>query len=79
MPRAVTLGNGHMLVGFDSRAQVRDLYYPYVGLENHIGVGHVHRVGVFADGVLHWLSDPAWEVGVDYEKETMAGKISARN
>ena len=68
-----------MLVGFDSRAQVRDLYYPYVGLENHIGVGHVHRVGVFADGVLHWLSDPAWEVGVDYEKETMAGKISARN
>ncbi|HEY4508193.1 MAG TPA: glycoside hydrolase family 15 protein, partial [Candidatus Paceibacterota bacterium] len=79
MPRAVTLGNGHILVGFDGRAQVRDFYFPYVGLENHLGVGQVHRVGVFADGALHWFSNPSWEIRVEYEKETAAGKVTATN
>ena len=79
MPRSITLGNGHMLIGLDERAQVRDWYFPFVGLENHVGVGHVHRLGVFADGRLSWLEDPSWRITLDYEKETSAGKVSAVN
>ncbi|OGG47657.1 hypothetical protein A3D66_01105 [Candidatus Kaiserbacteria bacterium RIFCSPHIGHO2_02_FULL_50_9] len=79
MPRAVTLGNGHILVGLDARAQVRDFYFPYVGLENHLGVGQVHRVGVFADGQLRWFSDPSWDIRIEYDKETAAGKVVATN
>ena len=68
-----------MLVGFDTRGQIRDFYFPYVGLENHIGVDHLHRIGVFADGRLVWLSDPSFVMRIDYDKETAAGKISARS
>ncbi len=79
MPRSITLGNGHLLVGFDNRAQLRDFYFPYVGLENHIGIGHLHRLGVYTGGELHWLSDPSWQIHIDCDKETAAGKSTARN
>ena len=36
VPRHLTIGNGSMLVNFDARLNMRDLYYPYVGLWNHI-------------------------------------------
>ena len=53
MARAVTLGNGNLLVGLDGRGQVRDLYFPYVGEANHVSGASgnfVHRIGVFVDG-----------------------------
>src|SRR5258708_24218084 len=37
MPRDLPLGNGDLLVTFDSRYQLRDIYFPQVGLENHTG------------------------------------------
>jgi len=79
MPKAVTLGNGRILVGLDKRAQVRDFYFPYVGLENHVSGHHVHRVGVWADGHLRWFDDPSWDITVDCDVDTGACLISARN
>ncbi len=79
MPRSVTLGNGHILVGLDARAQVRDFYFPYVGLENHLGVSHMHRVGVYADGELRWFTDPSWDIRIDCDQHTAAGKVIAKN
>ena len=35
MPRDIPVGNGRMLVTFDDKYQIRDLYYPHVGQENH--------------------------------------------
>ncbi|MEM7682724.1 MAG: glycoside hydrolase family 15 protein [Planctomycetota bacterium] len=55
MPRDIPVGNGQMLVCFDGHYRIRDLYYPHVGQENHLGGGPC-RFGVFAD-----------EPGVDYE------------
>jgi oligosaccharide amylase len=78
MSKAITLGNGQILVGFDDRAQIRDFYFPHVGLESHVG-GLKHRVGVFVDGVLSWLDDQAWEVIVDCDKETAVGKVTAKH
>ena len=59
MPRDLPLGNGSLLVNFDASYQLRDLYWPHVGLENHSN-GHVFRFGVWVDGRFRWLDDPGW-------------------
>ncbi|MEK7193605.1 MAG: glycoside hydrolase family 15 protein [Patescibacteria group bacterium] len=79
MPRSLVLGNGSVLVGLDRSAEVRDFYFPYVGLENHVGGHHVHKVGVWVNGRLRWLDDPGWEISVHYAHETFASDIIARN
>lgn len=35
MPRDILLANGTLLVGFDQSYQIRDLFYPTIGGENH--------------------------------------------
>jgi len=79
MPKALTLGNGNVLVCFDRHAQVRDLYFPYVGLENHVGGHFTHRIGVWVDGVFNWISDKNWEVIIESEKNALVGNIIAIN
>jgi len=79
MPKALTLGNGNILVGIDHAGQVRDFYFPYVGLENHIGGNNVHRIGVYVDGTLAWLSDSSWDVQVESVDESLSGRIHAEN
>ena len=79
MPRSLTLGNGNILVCLDKYAQVRDLYFPYVGLENHVGGHDVHRIGVWVDGKLRWLNHPSWEVSVNCDKGALVSNIKARN
>jgi len=79
MPKALTLGNGNMLVCFDKHGQVNDLYFPHIGLENHIGKDSLHRVGVFVDGHLSWLSGDDWKVDLSSPPDTHMGIISAKN
>lgn len=86
MPKSFVLGNGKILVGLDKFGQVRDFYFPHVGLENHVGGRFIHRVGVFADpadggagGRLEWLDNPNWRMMVDCANETLASNVVARN
>lgn len=82
MARAVTIGNGNLLVGLDTRGQVRDLYYPYVGEANHVSGAsgnYVHRIGVFVDGQISWLDDPSWKVTAGLEENTCVGSLFAEN
>ncbi len=82
MARAITLGNGNMLVGLDYRGQVRDLYYPYVGQTNHVSGASgsfVHRIGVFVDGVTTWLDDSEWEITIGTESDSVIGHVTATN
>jgi oligosaccharide amylase len=65
MARALTIGNGNILVGLDYFGQVRDFYYPFVGLTNHVSGASgnfVHRIGLYIDENLYWLDDPTWSV-----------------
>ena len=65
MPRDIPVGNGRLLVTFDHQYQIRDVYYPHVGQENHAGAGPC-RFGVYADvpgknkSQLFWTSDGSW-------------------
>ena len=67
MSRSLVLGNGSLLVCYDEWAQVRDFYFPHVGLENHVGERLMHRIGVFVDGTMHWLSGGGFDIRITYE------------
>lgn len=82
MARAVTLGNGNVLVGLDYAGQVRDFYFPHVGHANHVSGAsgtYVHRVGVFAEGKLCWLDDPSWQVTSGCDADSVVGSLHAVN
>ncbi len=78
MPRDIPVGNGSLLVAFDADYQIRDVYFPHVGQENHAGWGPC-RFGVFADGRLAWMSDPGWTRSLRYLAETLATSVSLRH
>jgi GH15 family glucan-1,4-alpha-glucosidase len=46
MPRDLPVGNGNLLINFDTDYNIRDICYPYIGLENHAG-GCVSRTGIW--------------------------------
>lgn len=79
MPKALTLGNGSMLVCFDKYGQVTDLYFPHVGLEDHIGADSLHRVGVFVDGQMSWMSGGDWNIETECLPGTHINNILAGN
>ncbi len=79
MPKAITLGNGKVLVCLDKFGQVKDLYFHYAGLENHVGEFMVHKIGIWVDDKLSWIDDGTWQVSIDCEKGTMASCIKAKS
>jgi len=79
MARSLVLGNGTLTVTYDEHARVRDFYYPYVGLENHLGATDVHLIGVWVDGVFSWVSADHWSIHIDYDYETLVSNIEVIN
>ncbi len=74
------LSNGSLLITLDNRGEVRDVYFPYVGLENHAGGALRHRIGVFVDGSFSWLSEDArWQIRVGSSSDSLESRIEARN
>lgn len=78
MAKSFILGNGELFVGFDRFGQVQDLHFPYVGRENHIALNHIHRLGVFTEGLFRWFDDPSWSIVVTC-RDDFAGEIKAIN
>lgn len=70
MPRDLPLGNGSLLVAFDWLYQIRDIYWPHVGQENH-GVGHPFRLGIWVDGQFTWVEDEQWQRDLKYQDDTL--------
>jgi GH15 family glucan-1,4-alpha-glucosidase len=75
MPRDLPLGNGSLLINFDSAYHVRDIYFPHVGEENHTD-GHVNHTGVWVAGRFAWLDDAGWERTLCYEAETLVTDVT---
>jgi len=65
MPRDLPVGNGRLLVNFDARYEIRDIYFPHVGKENHTS-GYACRFGVWVDGAFAWVSDDGWSRELAY-------------
>ncbi len=78
--RSLILSNGSFLVAIDQYAEVRDIYFPYIGLENHVQGALQHRVGVFIDGRCSWLSeDPEWQISIKSGDDSLTGHTVARH
>ena len=75
MPRDIPVGNGSLLVNFDQTYQLRDLYWPHVGQENHTN-GHPSRFGVWVDGQFHWVHDDGWQRTLDYARDTLVTQVT---
>ncbi len=78
MPRDIVLGNGSMLVNIDRKLNVRDLFYPRVGLSNHIS-GHRNKIGIWTDGNFSWTDDGSWQIKLGYTKDTLTSRAEAIN
>ena len=76
MPRQIVLGNGRVLVDYDSCMRIRDFYYPRAGLENHSG--GMFRTGVWTGDGFSWL-DEAWERESRYKPDTLVSDCRAKN
>ena len=79
MPRSLVLANDHMLVALDSRACVRDIYYPHIGEEDHIGPGESHRIGVHVNGTTSWLDSDDWRRTLRQQHDSGRGLTIARH
>lgn len=75
MPRDLPIGNGSLLVTFDSLYRVRDIYFPHVGMENH-AQGHPFRFGVWVGGAFRWIDDPGWVRDLRYQTDTLVTSVS---
>jgi len=78
MPRDIPVGNGSLLINFDSRYRLRDLYWPHVGQENHTA-GHPCRLGVWIDGQFSWVDGKAWSRTLAYEPDTLSTQVTLYN
>lgn len=78
MPRELVIGNGGMLVNFDSGANIRDLYYPWVGQWNHIQ-GHKNSMGVWVEDKFTWCDESSWKRTLRYRKETLVTCVKMVN
>lgn len=76
--RDIPVGNGSFLVNFDDKYQIRDIYFPHVGQENHTE-GYPCRFGVWVDGRFSWIADDEWTRDLRYLPDTLVTDIALRN
>ncbi len=76
--RDIPVGNGSLLVTFDDKYQIRDVYFPHVGQENHTE-GFPFRFGVWADGEFSWVYEDEWRRELRYLSETLVTDVTLTN
>ena len=77
MPRDLPIGNGSLLIAFDSQYRLADFYFPHVGMENHAAARF--RFGVWADGALRWIEHPQWKKKLAYLRDTLVTDVECDN
>lgn len=77
MPRDLPLANGNLYVAFDREHRIREILFPYVGMENH-ATGHPFRIGVWIDGRFSWLGSDGWSLEAKYLRDTLVTDVKAR-
>jgi GH15 family glucan-1,4-alpha-glucosidase len=78
MARHLVIGNGKMLINLDRNGFIRDLYFPFVGQQNHVG-GQKCRFGIWSNGDFAWLDDESWQIELGYIEDSLVTNVTARN
>jgi glucoamylase len=76
--RDLPLGNGSLLVNFDNKYQIRDIYFPHVGQENHT-CGFPFRLGVWVEGAFSWTFEDEWDRRLEYEPDALVTDVTLTN
>jgi GH15 family glucan-1,4-alpha-glucosidase len=77
MPRDIPVSNGNLFVNFDLDYRVRDIYFPWIGQENHTR-GQEFRFGIWVDGSFSWMG-PEWEKDLRYHDDSLVTQVSLKN
>ncbi|MEC4676537.1 MAG: glycoside hydrolase family 15 protein [Nitrospirota bacterium] len=77
MPKDIPVSNGNLLFNFDSDYQIRDVYFPFIGQENHSN-GYPFRFGVWVDGRCSWMG-PEWEKDLRYHDNSLVTNVFLKN
>ena len=77
MPKDIPVSNGNLLFNFDSDYQIRDVYFPFIGQENHTN-GAAFRFGVWVDGRCSWMG-PEWEKDLRYHDDSLVTHVFLKN
>jgi len=78
LPRDVPIGNEKLLIAFDRDYMIRDIYFPFIGDENH-SVGHKFRIGVWVNGSFSWIDDPGWNRSLQYVEDELVTDVLLSN
>jgi GH15 family glucan-1,4-alpha-glucosidase len=78
MPRELLLGNGNFLMAFDRDYLLRELFYPYVGMDNQVS-GNRCGIGCWEEHAFSWLDQAVWEKRLAYLPDTMVSAVEATN
>ena len=73
MPRDIPVGNGSLLINFDSSYRIADVYYPHAGMENH--AGSRFRFGLFEEGSFGWIDASEWSKSLRYVRDTLVTQV----
>lgn len=76
--RDIPVGNGSLLVNFDEKYQLRDIYFPHVGQENHTE-GFPFRFGIWVDGDFSWVHEGEWQRALKYLPDTLVTEVTLRD
>ncbi len=77
MPRDVPVSNGNLLVNFDLSYRIRDIYFPWIGQENHTR-GQEFRLGVWVDGRFSWMG-AGWKKDIRYLDDSLVTDVLLEN
>jgi glucoamylase len=77
MPKDIPVSNGNLLFNFDADYQIRDVYFPFIGQENH-SKGDPFRFGVWVDGRCSWMG-PEWEKDLRYNDDSLVTDAYLKN
>ncbi|MDF2963234.1 MAG: hypothetical protein K0S39_4969 [Paenibacillus sp.] len=70
MARDLPLGNGNVLINFDTNYNLRDIYFPYVGQENQ-AADHLSHFGVWTAEDFFWVDHPEFKKQASYLNDSM--------
>lgn len=77
MPKDIPVSNGNLLFNFDTDYQIRDVYFPFIGQENH-SKGNPFRFGVWVDGRCSWMG-PEWKKDLRYHDNSLVTNVFLKN
>ncbi|HEX5166651.1 MAG TPA: glycoside hydrolase family 15 protein [Thermomicrobiales bacterium] len=85
MPRDIPVANGRLLVTFDSRYRLRDVYFPHIGQENHTD-GSPCTFGVWTQDIdnpaerrFAWVHDDSWTRSLRYRDASLVTDVQLTN